>query len=76
MFNINSVANMASSASSDKEAAEILARLILDFPTLELRNSDSLDFHEVHVTGIKNLILTAMKVGCIRMNKANQDIQR
>lgn len=76
MFDVTTVAQMASSANSDNEAAEALAKLILDIPTLEIRNSDSLDFREVYVSSIKDLIFAAMKMGIMRANKAGCDIQR
>lgn len=40
-----------------------IAQEMLDIDTLETRNSDSLDFHEVSVWGIKSALEAAYKAG-------------
>ncbi len=40
-----------------------IAREHLGIPTLEVRNSDSLDFHEVSVWGVKAALTAAYRTG-------------
>jgi len=40
-----------------------IAQEHLGIPTLEVRNSDSLDFHEVSVWGVKNALTFAYNAG-------------
>ena len=40
-----------------------IAREHLDIPTLGTRNSDSLDFHDVSVCGVKNALSHAYQAG-------------
>lgn len=40
-----------------------IAQEHLDIPTLEVRNSDSLDFHEVSVWGVKDALTAAYRTG-------------
>lgn len=48
----------------DLEAlVEALAKDHLSIECLEARNSDSLDFHEVSVWGVKNALIAAFKAG-------------
>lgn len=42
---------------------EKIAKLILDIPTLEPRNLDSLDFHDLHVARIELALRVAYEVG-------------
>jgi hypothetical protein len=46
----------------DQALAEIATK-ILDFETLETRNSDRLDFHELSVWGIKAALEAAFEAG-------------
>ena len=48
--------------SSDKILAQIACDR-LNIPTLETRNSDSLDFHDVSVWGIKAALEAAYRAG-------------
>jgi uncharacterized protein YutD len=53
-------------ANADTELAEKMAKiakLILNIPTLECRNMDSLDFHELHVAEIELALRLAYEVG-------------
>ena len=45
------------------EILEQIAKNILDIPTLKTRNSDSLDFHEVSVWGLKKALQQAYEEG-------------
>jgi hypothetical protein len=46
---------------------EIISKLIYkhvtSVNTVEVRNSDSLDFHEVHITALKELVREAILLG-------------
>ena len=42
---------------------EAIARTILDIPTLEARNSDQLDFHEVAVWQVREALRKAYMAG-------------
>jgi len=44
---------------------EEIARTVLDIPTLRERKSDSLDFHEVSVWGLKRALAAAYEAGCL-----------
>lgn len=46
----------------ENELAEI-ARRVLRVPTLEARNMDSLDFHEVGVLALKDALMKAFEAG-------------
>jgi len=45
------------------EALEQIAKTILGLETLETRNSDSLDFHEMSVWQLKSALKTAYALG-------------
>ena len=45
------------------EAIEAIARNILEIETLAERKSDSLDFHEVSVWGLRDALLAAYELG-------------
>lgn len=47
---------------------EQIAKDILKIPTLETRNSDELDFHEVSVWGLKEALIEAYKQGVKDLN--------
>jgi hypothetical protein len=51
------------------EAIEAIARNILEIETLAERKSDSLDFHEVSVWGLKDALLAAYELGLAAAKK-------
>jgi uncharacterized membrane protein len=51
------------------EAIEAIARNILEIETLAERKSDSLDFHEVSVWGLKDALLAAYELGLASAKK-------
>jgi uncharacterized membrane protein len=51
------------------EAIEAIARNILEIETLVERKSDSLDFHEVSVWGLKDALLAAYELGLAAVKK-------
>ncbi len=51
---------------TDKALETLLQKIAMDhlfIETLETRNSDRLDFHEVSVWGVKNALMAAYEVG-------------
>jgi hypothetical protein len=46
-----------------EETLESIAKRKLGVSTLKTRNSDQLDFHDIHVVAIKEALLTAYKAG-------------
>ena len=51
---------------TDKALGTLLQKIAMDhlfIETLETRNSDRLDFHEVSVWGVKNALMAAYEVG-------------
>jgi hypothetical protein len=63
--------NRATKRSTTKrdEAIEAIARNILEIETLAERKSDSLDFHEVSVWGLKDALLAAYELGLAAAKK-------
>jgi len=59
----------------DKELLKI-AQTILDLETLEKRNSDSLDFHEIAVWRIKDALEIAYKKGQENCKKGDKNVKR
>jgi hypothetical protein len=58
---------------ADKALETLLQQIALDhlfIETLETRNSDRLDFHEVSVWGVKSALMAAFEAG---RQAANQD---
>ena len=51
------------------EAIEAIARNILEIETLAERKSDSLDFHEVSVWGLRDALLAAYELGLAAAKK-------
>jgi hypothetical protein len=51
------------------EAIEAIARNILEIETLAERKSDSLDFHEVSVWGLRGALLAAYELGLAAAKK-------
>jgi uncharacterized membrane protein len=51
------------------EAIEAIARNILEIETLAERKSDSLDFHEVSVWGLRDALLSAYELGLAAAKK-------
>lgn len=51
------------------EAIEAIARNILEIETLVERKSDSLDFHEVSVWGLRDALLAAYELGLAAAKK-------
>ena len=45
------------------QALNAIARNVLDVPTLECRNSDSLDFHELSVWQLREALEKAYRAG-------------
>jgi hypothetical protein len=45
------------------QALSAIARNVLDVPTLECRNSDSLDFHELSVWQLREALEKAYRAG-------------
>jgi hypothetical protein len=51
------------------EAIEAIARNILEIETIAERKSDSLDFHEVSVWGLRDALLAAYELGLAAAKK-------
>jgi hypothetical protein len=51
------------------DAIEAIARNILEIETLAERKSDSLDFHEVSVWGLRDALLAAYELGLAAAKK-------
>jgi hypothetical protein len=52
---------------NDTDLDNVLLKLaqaeVFDLETLEARNSDSLDFHDVHVSSIRDMLRAAFNLG-------------
>jgi len=57
---------------------EIATRLAgeLGIETLEVRNRDRLDFHDVHVAGLRRILQRAFVLGMQATEAEGEDIQR
>lgn len=66
----NSTARSTNRANKKRdEAIEAIARNILEIETLVERKSDSLDFHEVSVWGLRDALLAAYELGLAAAKK-------
>jgi hypothetical protein len=67
--NDNSARSTNRATKKRDEAIEAIARNILEIETLAERKSDSLDFHEVSVWGLKDALLAAYELGLAAAKK-------
>ncbi|CAB1367228.1 DUF6900 domain-containing protein [Denitratisoma oestradiolicum] len=61
----NKTANKTATRAA-QQLDQLLARIVLDhlfIETLKTRNSDSLDFHDVSVWGVKSALMAAYQAG-------------
>ena len=62
----NRVITMTHTAKTARQLDQLLAQIALDhlfIETLATRNSDSLDFHDVSVWGVKSALMAAYQAG-------------
>ena len=71
--NDNSARSTNRATKKRDEAIEAIARNILEIETLAERKSDSLDFHEVSVWGLRDALLAAYELGlAVRWTRARR----